>query len=72
MPAGKQATRTESKIKKMLLGLSRSDRQMLEDLVKRYRTMVAMPNMAWVLRQLIRNAHGLKKLPPVVTGDDED
>ena len=49
MPAAEKSAASRAKFKKMLLGLSRADRQMLEDLVKRYRTSVAMPNMAWVL-----------------------
>lgn len=53
----------------MVLELEPADRELLENLVKRFEKVVTNPSRAWVLRQLIRNAHKATKLPPVITTD---
>ncbi len=63
---------TKQKKPKMLLALGSGDRALLEELIERYRKSVARPNKAWVLRQLIRNAHRQKSVPPVIVGDESD
>lgn len=49
----------------MLLELKDEDRSMLDTLVERYAKLVQSSNKAFVIRQLIRNAHESKKLPPL-------
>lgn len=51
---------------KMLIGLSSDDRSKLMELVERYKKTGARPDMAWVIRQLIRNAVAGKKVPKAV------
>ena len=50
----------------MVLELDPIDREKLEKLVKRYEKLITKPSMAWVLRQLIRNADKSAKLQPVL------
>lgn len=67
MPKKRQATPNEERggRHRMVLELSPEDHELLIQLVERYRTLVAMPTKAFVIRQCIRSAQKMKKLPQV-------